>query len=724
MERMARKVGLFLVSGIAVLLAACGGGSGGNGGGGNQPTTPSVTVTPAIAGISTSASLPVTVTVAGTPTPTGSVILTSGTYASSAATLSAGSASITIPAGKLAVGSASIKANYTPDSASSSSYTSATGTATVSVARTTPTVTVTPASSSIDTSQSLKVTIAVAGPGTGAPVVTGTVTLTSGSYSSSATALSSGSASITIPAGQLPAGNDALTATYAADSTGSAFYAAATGVGSISVVILSTVTVNQSTVIAPATDQLLGINLESWYDVVGNATAIDAAFGSAGIKAIRWPGGSWSDAYHWNSTGLPMLCDTTTTGILGWGGYSKFSDFMAAIPQAGGFDLAMTANYGSDQTCTKGGDPTEAAAWAAEAVTLGYPPSHITVGNENYGSWEYDLHTKKNDPTTYANSVIGANGYYKLIQAASPTTKIGVVVDAGSTQPGWDSTVLSLAKGSFDFVEYHYYPQWTTVTSDTYLVHQAALDFTTDINTLKSELTTAGVENTPIYVGEVGGNSGNPGTQSWSITQGLYAGQLLGEAMNDGVVRLTWWDGFGNCFGPGNNGASLYGWQAWGAQNVFSDGPSDTTCPNAGPIGTLSPTAQAFNLFKNVAVNGESALSTAFSGDQNNVRVYAATHSGGTALFLLNLNENQSQPVTITLSKQSSSSDVTVMTYNKEIYDYTDPTCKTDPTCTYDPTHDYTNAVWAPPTTTDLGAQNLPLTVTLTPWSMNVVIIK
>ena len=39
-----------------------------------------------------------------------------------------------------------------------------------------------------------------------------------------------------------------------------------------------------------------------------------------------------------------------------------------------------------------GGDPTEAAAWAAEAVRKAMPPSHVTVGNENYGSWEFDLH--------------------------------------------------------------------------------------------------------------------------------------------------------------------------------------------------------------------------------------------------------------------------------------------------------------------------------------------
>jgi hypothetical protein len=34
------------------------------------------------------------------------------------------------------------------------------------------------------------------------------------------------------------------------------------------------------------------------------------------------------------------------------------------------------------------------------------------------------------------------------------------------------------------------------------------------------------------------------------------------------------------------------------------------------------------------------------------------------------------------------------------------------------------NDVWADPTTVNIGAQALPLTLTLTPWSMNVVILK
>jgi hypothetical protein len=70
------------------------------------------------------------------------VVLSSGSYTSSATTLSSGSATITIPAGSLAAGTDTLTAKYTPDSASSSTYDSASGTAPVTVNATSTAVTV------------------------------------------------------------------------------------------------------------------------------------------------------------------------------------------------------------------------------------------------------------------------------------------------------------------------------------------------------------------------------------------------------------------------------------------------------------------------------------------------------------------------------------------------------------------------------------------------------
>ena len=493
------------------------------------------------------------------------------------------------------------------------------------------------------------------------------------------------------------------------NASGTAVTATAT-VAVNSSVVSTAVTVDLTSSGPAVTDKLMGMNMAVWYDLVSNQTGIVDAFQAAGITQVRWPGGSDSDLYHWATN---TLCDNDYADA-----NDTFSNFVNDMAVPANLDVALTANYGSNATCNGGGEPSEAAAWVTAALADGITVSHMTVGNEEYGSWEYDLHSPPNDPTIYAAAVVGTTGYYQSIKTASPNTLVGVVVDADNSTDGWDNTVLANAKGSYDFVEYHYYPETPGEESDTFLVQQAAQELTANINTLRSELTKWGTPDTPIYVGEIGGAYSNPGKQSWSITQGLYAGQVLGEMMNDGVSRLTWWIGFGNCNGSsGNDSTSLYGWQDFGAYNVFSDGPSDTACPGAGPIGTMSPTARAFQLFSQMAVNGQTVLTATVAGDTTDVRAYAATNPNGTALLLFNDNETTSQQVLVTLSGKSSSSRVNVTTYDKAIYDLSGSATGTPP----DPSG---TSTWAPPITTSMGAQTLPLTLTLAPWSMNMVIIQ
>jgi len=549
---------------------------------------------------------------------------------------------------------------------------------------------------------------------------TGSVTLAASSLPTGVTAAfgtnpTTGSSVVTFTAAaSLPAGSPTVTINGTSGST-----TASTTV-TLNIAGFSTVAVNQTGTGPAVSDQILGMDMAAWYDIVVNETAVVGAFQTAGIKAVRWPGGSWSDVYHWqtntNCQSAPFGGGTPDTN-------DTFANFVNDLVIPAGLDVALTADYGTNPTCTGGGLPSEAAAWVTNALSLGVTVSHMTVGNEVYGAtWEEDLHSPAHDPTTYAASMVGTTGFYQTIKAASPHTLVGVVIDADNTTGGWDNIVLANAKGSYDFVEYHYYPEAPGSENDTTLIHQDAQQLTTNINLIRAELAEWGTPNTPIYVGEIGGPYGNPGKQSMSITQALYAGQVLGEMMNDGVTRLTWWLGFGGCadstFGA-NFSSSLYGWQSFGGYMVFSDGLTDfyqCTAETLAP-GVLLPTARAFQLFSNVAVNGESVLPASVTGDTTDVVAYAATHSGGTALVLFNRNETTSEPVSITLSAQTTVTSVTVETYNKAIYDLSGSPTGTPP----DPAG---TSTWAPPTTTTISSPTLPLTLTLTPWSMNVVTIK
>ena len=94
--------------------------------------TATVTVSPSATSITTAQALTVALTVsgpAGNPTPTGAVTLTSDAYTSSATTLNAGGATISIPAGALSTGNDTLTVVYLGDN----NYGTATGTASINV---------------------------------------------------------------------------------------------------------------------------------------------------------------------------------------------------------------------------------------------------------------------------------------------------------------------------------------------------------------------------------------------------------------------------------------------------------------------------------------------------------------------------------------------------------------------------------------------------------------
>ncbi|MEO6836615.1 MAG: hypothetical protein ABI231_12030, partial [Candidatus Tumulicola sp.] len=334
---------------------------------------------------------------------------------------------------------------------------------------------------------------------------------------------------------------------------------------------------------------VLGANMATWYDV--SQPALSQSFKTAGMASTRWPGGSESDNFHWQTNSLgPGVCGS---------GYvnpnSTFDALTKDIVRSANLDLAVTVNYGSNPACTGGADPSEAAGWVKYAnQTKRYNVAWWTVGNEQYGFWETDLHSQPHDAAQYASNV--ASAFYPKMKAASPTP-IKVCVDVDPNTAGWDPTVL--AQATYDCVELHYYPQGNTV-DDAFLIEKAAPGLTAYLGRLKAELKTAGHPTTPLYVGEIGSTYGTPGKQTMSITQALYAGQVVGELLSDGVARATWWIGYGGCnskSGGGDFNPSLYGWQDFGGYMVFSDGTLQDGCSTTDvPRGTLLPTARALQV--------------------------------------------------------------------------------------------------------------------------------
>ncbi len=291
MNRFSGILPASLLIAVVFSINACGSGGGGSSTPPPAPATPTVTVTPASTGITTAQRLSVTISVTGTGgRPTGSVVLSSGGYASSAATLSAGSASVAIPANSLAAGADTLTARYTPDSSSTLTYAPASGTATVTVSQglKSATVTVTPEEASLPFAENLIVTAAVSD---GSVSPTGSVILASGSFTSPTLTLSSGAATFYIQPGSLATGANTLTVTYTPDAASASEYGISTGSANV------TLTSPGSKNVSVAINTLADRHLISPY-IYGVNTMNTNNISSMEPTLVRF-GGNEASNYNW-----------------------------------------------------------------------------------------------------------------------------------------------------------------------------------------------------------------------------------------------------------------------------------------------------------------------------------------------------------------------------------------------------------------------------------------
>lgn len=399
------------------------------------------------------------------------------------------------------------------------------------------------------------------------------------------------------------------------------------------------VAVNSKHTIRQVDARLFGLNTAIWDGAFNTATTAELLV-EADIQALRFPGGSISDIYHWK---------TNTSDGETWQWATNFDAFanIATTTQA---QVFITVNYGT-------GTPEEAADWVRYAnVTKRLGFKYWEVGNENYGTWEADQNNRPHDPVTYATRF---KQYYTQMKAVDRSIKVGAVIQAsedsdanytdqtvtnprtGATHNGWSAVMLAAFKTlgvTPDFVVYHRYEQGPGGESDAYLLN-ASKGWTQNATAIRQMLTDyLGAKGERVEINCTENNSvySNPGKQTTSLVNGLFVADSIGNIMKTEFNSLFWWDLRNGQEAGNNNSPSLYGWRNYGDYGIV------TAANPAGPADRY-PTFYVYKLLQHFARGGETVIQA--SSDYNGLGVYAVRDHNKTLRLLL-INKHPTASIT------------------------------------------------------------------------------
>lgn len=340
----------------------------------------------------------------------------------------------------------------------------------------------------------------------------------------------------------------------------------------------------------------------SVYDNSLHDPALSGQLKEGGLGLLRWPGGGYSDNYHWSThTMTPFRGNPDDVGYLADG--SDFGSFVSVFEGFAGTAM-ITVNYGSNLAGDGPGEPLEAAAWVAYAngdpddehllgvdgsgtdwQTVGAwaslrasPPldeddgrnflriahpeplgiQYWEIGNEVFGNgyygesyqYEHDGHVpydgtrRANDPllsgTAYGSGVVA---YATAMRAVDPSVKIGAVLNTPPRDyiwgPTWNSDVLSECAKVIDFVSVHWYPS----KQASEIVALPATEIETMTEELRAELARHGRdEEDPLEMAmtELGGAPGHSLLQDAPQSLALFSADTYLTAIEHGFVNLDW----------------------------------------------------------------------------------------------------------------------------------------------------------------------------------------
>jgi hypothetical protein len=430
---------------------------------------------------------------------------------------------------------------------------------------------------------------------------------------------------------------------------GAALLAAAPALPANAQAASASVTINATAGIGTVPAGAIGLNT-AVYDGDMNDAAIPPLLKAAGVDALRYPGGSYSDIYNWQ---------TQTAAA---GGFvapnTSFANFMTTANAAGAQPI-ITVNYGT-------GTPSLAAAWAQAAASdsVGY----WEVGNEVYGNgtygadWEADAHceTSLNGPAvtigsepsqTYdcgpAQYAANVAQFESAIHAANPNAKVCAILTTPGFWPDgvtnseypqpWNQTVLTALGSQTQCVVVHYYPGGSSTAG----MLTDPSDIAGIVSTLHSEISQyAGITNAasvPVLVTE-----SNSSIDMDTQPAALFAADMYMTWLENGATTVDWWNEHN---GEGTV-STVDGATDYGDQGIFSN--------NSNSGGTTEPATDTpfapyygIEMLSKLAAPGDTMVTATAS--QSLLKVHAVRDASGNLNLLID-NEDPANSYAVSLA--------------------------------------------------------------------------